>query len=96
MGKKIDDILDSMDKVSEQSPSAFFKERVLKTYYRHQEALGSRFETWFPWLNPRFHMAFATMVLLLNVFLVQETSRKIAYEQDLKTLEMVFNAVGNE
>lgn len=96
MKNNIEEVLNSMDNIQEQSPSYYFKEQVLKKYYAKKQQVQSKFEQWFPWFDFKYQLYLGALVLLLNTVSIASVSKKVNYQNDLQILSQAFNVSKNE
>lgn len=91
MKKDIEVILAAMDSVEKQSPSPFFKQKVLRSYQLRKQMVLSKFEYWFPWFRTREQLVFTSLVVAINVVALITISNEVKYQKDIKTLSHEFN-----
>ncbi len=96
MKNNIEEILNSMDYIQEQSPSYYFKEQVLKKYYSSKKKVQCKFEQWFPWFDFKYQLSLGALVLLFNMVSIASVSKKVNYQNDLQILSQAFNVSKNE
>jgi hypothetical protein len=96
MKDKIDEIIDSANNITEQHPSYYFKEKVIKAYYVSKVKVEKKMTDWFPWLKPEYQLSFLMLIIIMNVFFVNQATKAISYKNDVASLSKVFNSGSNE